>query len=222
MMYDGLMVPCGSLRCCGSVAFLTIALVGCGSKGADGSANGTGGMGGPSVYSFATSVDAGVSLNNLTASQSTQLCADVNAAVGSVLQPTYCSTTNLVGAVLATNMYFQDNPGASTATLQAKCTTFLAGQDASSCPALTMCDPTKVATGSGTCSATVSDVVTCIDENNTQAQNLLNAAPSCARVSPSRLNAFFSDGGSFDTYGALIVSASCKALTGCPGIAVNF
>jgi hypothetical protein len=206
-----------------SVAVLAIALVGCGSNGTGGIANGSGGSGGaPPAYTFATSVDGGVPLNDLTASQVTQLCADVNAAVASVLQPTYCNTASLVGAVSATNMYFQDNPGSSAASLQAMCATFLMGQSSSSCPVATMCDATKVATSSSACAAKVSDLVTCIDENNTQAQDLLNATPSCASVSPSSLNHFFTDGGLYDTYGANVVSASCEALIGCPGISVLF
>ena len=115
------------------VALLAIALVGCVSKGTDGSGNGTGGGGGTPPYAFATSVDGGISLNTLTTSQATQLCADVNAANVATLGPTDCSAANLAGALLDTNMYFQGNPGSSTATLQAMCASFLTGLNSSPC-----------------------------------------------------------------------------------------
>ena len=155
------------------VALLAIALVGCGSKGTDGSGNGTGGGGGTPSYTFATSVDGGVSLSTLTTSQATQLCADVNAANAATLGPTDCSTANLAGALLDTNMYLQDNPGSSTATLQAICANFLTGLNSSPCPGTTTCDATTIATNSSACMATVSDIVTCINENQTETQDLL-------------------------------------------------
>ena len=196
-------------------AFITILALsgwmGCGGKSSDG------GRGAPG-YTFATSVDGGVPLNALTPSQATQLCADVNAASGG-LQTMYCNAVNQGFAVDGANTYLQDNPGASTATLQATCESFLKGQQSSGCvvPAA-MCDVSLIRNNSAACAATVSDEVTCINENAMIDEAFLNATPGCTSVSASVLNRYFADGGAFDKYNVVPSSASCAALLNCIGI----
>ena len=209
-----------SWMCRWPVTLLVIALVGCGSRGPDGIANGTGGSGG-AVDAFATTVDGGVPLNNLTAGQATQLCADVNAAVGAAA-PMNCKSTNLELALQSTDTYFQHDPASSTASLQAMCAAFLMADNAEPCPVPMPCDATKILTNSSMCLAKVSDVVTCMNEYQTDIQDLLNGSPSCATVSPNTLNRFYADGGVYLTYGGNIMSASCEAVLGCSGIVVNF
>ena len=186
---------------------------GCGGKSADGS-----GSGGAPGYIFTTSVDGGVPLNSLTPSQATQLCADVNAATGS-LQTLYCNAVNQGFAIDAARSYLQGNPGASTATLQAKCESYLQGEQSSGCsvPSAT-CDVSMIRNNSPTCAATVSDEVTCINENAMIDQAFLNATPGCTSVSASVLNRYFADGGAFDKYNVAPSSASCAALLNCIGI----
>lgn len=187
--------------------------IGCGGKSADG-----GGSGGAPGYTFATSVDGGVPLNGLTPSQATQLCSDVNAAAGS-LQTTYCNAVNQGFAVNAAYLYLQDNPGASTATLQARCASYLQGEQSSGCTAPSAtCDASAIRNNSATCAATVSDEVTCINENAMIDQAFLNATPACTSVSASVLGRYFADGGAFDTYNVVSNSASCAALANCVGV----
>ena len=187
--------------------------MGCGGKNADGS-----GSGGAPGYTFATSVDGGVPLNGLTPGQATQLCADVNAATGS-LQVLYCNAVNQGFAVNAAYGYLQRNPGASTATLQEKCESYLQGEQSSGCsvPSAT-CDVSMIRNNSDACAATVFDEVTCINENAMIDQAFLNASPGCTSVSPSVLNRYFADGGAFDEYNVSPSSASCAALLNCVGI----
>ncbi len=185
--------------------------MGCGGNTTDGS-------GGQRGYTFATSVDGGVPLNDLNPSQAAQLCGDINAAADGGLQATFCDAVNQGFAVNAAYLYLQGNPGASTATLQGKCETYLKGERSSGCPAAATCDVSIIRSNSTVCKATVSDEVTCINENAILDEAFLDATPSCANVSASVLNHYFADGGAFDTYNTLSHSASCEALINCVGI----
>jgi hypothetical protein len=201
----------------GPAAFLIIGALsawsGCGGKSADGSRSG-----GAPGYTFGTSVDGGVPLNGLTPSQATQLCSDINAASGS-LQKTYCDAVNQGFAVNGAYLYLQGNPGASTATLRAKCASYLQGEQSSGCTAPSAtCDVSTIRNNSATCAATVSDEVTCINENATIDQAFLNATPACTSLSASVLGRYFAEGGAFDTYNVVANSASCAALANCVGI----
>jgi hypothetical protein len=187
--------------------------IGCGGQSADGS-----GSGGAPGYTFATSVDGDVPLNGLTPSQATQLCADINAATGS-LQALYCSAVNEGFAVNAAYLYLQGNPSASAAALQAKCASYLQGEQSSGCtvPSAT-CDVSVIGNNSAACAATVSDEVTCVNETAMINQAFFNATPGCSSLSASVLNRYFADGGAFDTYNVAPMSPSCAALLGCVGI----
>ncbi|HLK89891.1 MAG TPA: hypothetical protein VKZ18_08355 [Polyangia bacterium] len=196
------------------IPLLALAVLAAGACGGKGEASG-----GAPPYVFATSVDGGVLLDDLTASQAAQLCADINAAADGGLETSYCRALSAAVTADETRMYLQDNPGTSTAALQAQCATFLSGQQSDGCPAAAAtCDPTKIATGSSACTATVSDVVACINAYAVDYQGLLNGTPSCADVSPTSLSRYFADGGAFDTYNSIPTSASCTALLACPGI----
>jgi hypothetical protein len=196
-------------------AFITIFALsgwtGCGGKSADGS-------GGTPGYTFATSVDGGAPLNGLTPGQATQLCADINAATDGGLQTTYCKAVNQGFAVNAAYIYLQDNPGASTATLQATCESFLQNEQSSACVPAAMCDASQIRNNSAACAATVSDEVTCLNDNAMIDEAFLNATPGCTRLSASVLNRYFADGGAFDEYNVAPNSASCAALVNCIGI----
>lgn len=196
--------------------FIIVALsgwMGCGGKSADGS-----GSGGAPGYTFTTNVDGGAPLNGLTPSQARQLCADINAAIDGGLQTTYCNAVNQGFAVNAAYIYLQDNPGASTATLQARCESFLEGEQSSGCVPAAMCDVSGIGSNSAACAATVSDAVTCINDNAMIDVAFQNATPGCTSVSASVLNRYFADGGAFDKYNVTPNSASCAALVNCIGI----
>jgi hypothetical protein len=187
--------------------------MGCGGRSAGGS-----GSGGTPGYTFATSVDGGAPIKGLTPSQITQLCADINGASGG-LQTTYCNAVNQGFAVNVAYLYLQENPGASAATLQAKCESYLEGEQSSGCDApAAMCDVSLIGNNSAACTATVSDEVTCINENAMINQAFLNATPGCSSLSPGVLNRYLADGGAFDKYNVVPTSASCAALLNCMGI----
>lgn len=193
-----------------------LAYAGCADEGsADGD---DGGSGGAPPYTFATSVDGGIPLTDLTSSQAMQFCADVSTTNAGPLQATSCSAYNRAVAVDDTRDYLGDNPGTSNASLQEACTRFLMGQNSSPCPLVQACDPAEIALSSAACTATVADVVTCINENAALAQELLNTTPSCTSITASSLSLYFAAGGAFYMYSGVSMSASCEAIVPCNGI----
>jgi hypothetical protein len=193
--------------------------MGCGGNSPNGSGGESpDGSGGAPGYTFATSVDGGAPLNGLTPSQAAQLCADISAAADGGFQATSCNAVNQGFAVNAAYIYLQDNPGASTAALQAKCESFLHGEQSSGCVPPATCDVSVIRNNMGACAATVADEVTCINENAMIDEAFLKATPSCTSVSASILNRYFADGGAFDQYNVVPHSASCAALANCIGI----
>ena len=195
-----------------------LACAGCGGRSMDGSGNGSGGSGGAPPYTFTTSVDGGVSLTALTMTQATQLCADIGAANAGPLQTTFCSAYNRVVAVDDTRSYLEGNPGSSNASLQATCTRYLMAQSSSPCPVAVACDATRIGKSPAACTATVADLVTCINENAAIDQELLNVIPSCTSITASSLSRYFADGGAFDMYAGVSTSASCESTVSCYGI----
>ena len=191
---------------------------GCADKSIEGSADGGDGSGDAAPYTFATSVDGSVPLTDLTAAQAMQFCADVSTTNAGPLQTTSCSAYNRAVAVDDTRGYLEDNPGTSNASLQAVCTRFLMGQNSSPCPLVQACDPARIALSSAACTATVADVVICINENAALAQELLNTTPSCTSITASSLSRYFAAGGAFDMYAGVSMSASCEAIVPCNGI----
>ena len=181
-----------------------IAAVGCG-----------GGAGGRDSSAVTTSVSGSIPLDGLTSAQATQLCNDINSAATATLEPTTCAAFDHASAVLSTQMYLQDNPGTPIASLQAQCSLFLTNEEDSGCPSAMICDAATIASSSPACTATVADLVTCLNENNTIAAALLAATPACDTVTASSLNDYFATGGPFDTYNATSMSASCQALASC-------
>lgn len=209
------MTPAGARRPTVVGILLVVALSGC----HGGAANDTDGASSPfGSYTFATSVDGGVALNSLSGAQAMQLCADVNAANAANLQQLYCSAVNQAFAVDGARTYLEGNLGASSATLQAKCTSYLMGESGNPCFPAATCDAAAIATSSTYCMATVADVVACINDNTTITVDLLTTAPSCTMVSAATLNRFFVDGGAFEMYSVASSSASCLALAPCLGI----
>jgi len=195
-----------------------LASAGCGGKSIAGSADGSGGGGGAPPYTFATSVDGGASLIDLTTTQATQLCADISAANAGPIQTTFCSAYKQAVAVDDTRNYLEGNPGSSNASLQETCAGYLMAQSSGPCPMALACDATRIAKSPVTCTATVADLVTCINENATIDQELLNTTPSCASITASSLSRYFADGGAFDMYAVPSTSASCEATVSCYGI----
>jgi hypothetical protein len=182
-------------------------LLGCGGSIA-GSADGA----------FTTSVSGNIRLNDLSSAQATQLCDDVNMANTATLEPTRCARDDHANAVLATSAYLQDNPTATDAELQAECSQLLAANEAGDCYGVAICDATTIATNSPYCTATVADIVNCINENDAIIKNLLAATPACDAVTVSSVSAYGAPGGPYGTYNVVSMSASCDALSHCNGI----
>jgi hypothetical protein len=199
----------------GTALLALLACAGCGGRSMEGSGNGSGGA---PPYTFATSVDAGVSLTALTMTQATQLCADISAANAGPLQTTFCSAYNQAVAVDDTRSYVEGNPGSSNASLQATCARYLTAESSDPCPMALGCDATRIAKSPAACTATVADLVTCINENAAIDQELLNTTPSCTSITASSLSRYFADGGAFDMYAVPSTSASCAATVSCYGI----
>ena len=188
--------------------------MGCGAKSADGIDSG-----GAPGSTFATSVDGGALLNDLTPAQATQLCADINHLVtDGGLEAAYCNALNLSFAVNSAETYLQDNPSASTATLQAKCSSYLELEQSGTCTPIAACDLSTIGTQPAACMATVSDAVTCINENGMTAEALAKVTPGCTSLSATVLNRFYAAGGAFETYNITPNSASCAALVNCRGL----
>jgi hypothetical protein len=188
------------------VAISGFLLLGCG--------GGTLGSGG----AVTTSVSGSVRLNDLSSEQATQLCKDIDAANTATLEPTFCAATNHSDAVFSTDGFLQNNPTATDADLQTECSQFLAASEAIGCFAPTTCDPTTIATSSPSCTATVADVINCLDENDAIVKKRLAVTPACDALTMSSLNAYIAPGGPFGTYNVVSMSASCEVLFYCNGI----
>ena len=194
--------------------FAVVGWMGCGGKSADGIDSGS-----VPGATFATSVDGGALVNGLTPAQATQLCADINHLVtDGGLEAAYCNALNLTFAVNSAETFLQDNPSASTTTLQAKCESYLELEQSGACTPIATCDVSAIGNQPAACMATVSDAVTCINENAMTAEALGNVTPSCASLSATILNRFYATGGPFETYNITPNSASCAALVNCRGL----
>ena len=177
-----------------------------------------GGTAGSAGGAVTTSVSGSMRLNDLSREQATQLCKDIEAANTATLEPTYCAATNHADAVLATDAFLQDNPTATDASLQTECSQLLTADEAIGCFAATSCDATTIASSSPTCTATVADIVNCLDENDAIIRKRLAVTPACDALTMSSLNAYGAPGGPFGTYNVVSMSASCSALVYCNGI----
>ena len=182
-------------------------LLGCG--------GGTIGSGGGAVT---TSVSGSIRLNDLSSEQATQLCKDIDAANTATLEPMYCAATNQADALFSTDGFLQDNPTATDASLQTECSQFLTANEAIGCFAVTSCDATTIASSSPSCTATVADIIKCLDENDAIIRKRLAVAPACDALTMSSLNAYLAPGGPFGTYNVVSMSASCEVLYYCNGI----
>ena len=165
-----------------------------------------------------TSVSGSIRLNDLSSEQATQLCKDIDAANTATLEPTFCAATNLSNAVFSADWYLQDNPSATDADLQTECSQFLTANEAMGCFAPATCDATTIASSSPSCTATVADVIKCIDENDAIVKKRLAVTPACDALTMSSLNAYVTPGGPFGTYNVVSMSASCELLFYCNGI----
>ena len=182
-------------------------LLGCG--------GGTIGSGGGAVK---TSVSGSIRLNDLSRAQATQLCKDIDAANTATLEPNYCAATNQAAALFAADWFRQNNPTATDASLQTECSQFLTANEANGCFAVTSCDPTRIAASYPSCTATVADIINCLDENDAIVRKRLAVAPSCDALTVSSLNAYIAPGGPYGTYNVVSMSASCNVLFYCNGI----
>jgi hypothetical protein len=165
-----------------------------------------------------TSVSGSVRLNDLSSAQATQICNDVNTANTATLKPTRCAKDRHASALLAANQYLRDNPTATDASLQAECSSVLTANEAYTCSDVVSCDATTIASSSPSCTATVADIVKCINENDAITRNLLTATPDCETVTMSSVSAYSAPGGPLDTYNVVSMSASCIRLDDCLGI----
>jgi len=198
---------------------LVAAMIGCGSSGsgsATGGTNGSGGSkgtggtngtgGGSGNGTFSTSVPSTTKLNNLSSGQATQLCSDFTSYATSTLTPDFCRESGLLGALLG--------GGTTDAQLQAACTAAYNNCLASDGGATTtMCDPTMLASNSGssTCTATVGDLTSCLNDSTAP----LRALPTCSTLTAASLAALSMDGGSSTT------PASCAPVNGCNGVSTG-
>jgi len=180
------------------------------------------GCGGGSIGSaggpFTTSVNGSVRLNDLSSAQAIQICNDVNAANTATLKPTHCAKDSHANALFAANQYLQDNPTATDASLQAECSQVLTVNEGYTCSDVAICDATTIASNSPYCTATVADIVKCINENDAITRNLLAATPDCETVTMSSVSAYSAPGGPLSTYNVISMSASCYRLDDCNGI----
>jgi hypothetical protein len=177
-----------------------------------------GAIGGGRGATFTTRVSGSVRLSGLTGDQATQLCDDVTSANTATLEPTYCASGNQGNAVLTANAYLTDNPTASNAEIQMQCAQVLTSDETGGCPPAATCDAAAIVSNSPTCTATVADVVNCINENDALTRKLLAATPACEAVTASSLSVYLAPEGPFDTYNVTSMSASCAAVNGCNGI----
>ena len=155
---------------------------------------------------------------NLSSGQATQICNDVNAANTATLEATHCAKDNDAEALVGADWYLQANPTATDASLQAECSRVLTANEAYPCSVAASCDATTIASNSPYCTATVADIVKCIDENDAITRNLLAATPACDAVTVSNVTAYYAPGGPLTTYSVISMSASCLALDSCNGI----
>jgi len=186
-----------------------VSVLGCG-----GNISGGAGSGG----AFTTRVSGAIPLTALTSEQATQLCADVNSANTATLQPTNCAAVNHAGALLSTDGYQHGNPTATDAELQMQCSFVLPYLEADGCMSVASCDASLIASSPPACTATVADVVNCINENDARARKFLADTPTCDVVTASSLAAYLAPGGTYYTDVTVSMSASCQALAPCYGI----
>jgi hypothetical protein len=167
---------------------------------------------------FTTHVSGTIPLTALTSEQATQLCNDVNSANTATLQPTNCAAVNHAGALLSTDGYQRGNPAATDAELQMQCAYVLPYLQADGCMTVASCDASMIASSPPACTATVADVVNCINENDAIARRFLADTPTCDVVTASSLAAYLAPGGVFEVDDTASMSASCQALAPCYGV----
>jgi hypothetical protein len=201
-----------------------VALVGCGSSGNSTGTGGNTGTGGTGTTghagstgtagngnaghaggggatgaggAFTTSVPSGTKITGLTSAQAHQLCTDGDNFSNRVLLSTECAAIPAGEGLGAARADLEENPSASNADLQATCTA--AKADAGVCPltgdhdAGADCDFSSVPS---TCTATVGDLTTCLNDEATAFVQFANAIPTCSALTPAILNAFYAaDGG---------------------------
>jgi hypothetical protein len=166
---------------------------------------------------FTTRVSGTIPLSALTSAEATQLCDDVNNANAATLQPTNCAAGNHARVLLSTDAYLRGDPTATDADLQKQCSQTLPYFTADGCSVVASCDPSTVST-SPYCTATVADVVNCINENDALARTFLADTPTCDVVTASSLADYLAPGGAFETDNTVSKSANCEALVPCYGI----
>jgi hypothetical protein len=188
-----------------------MSLLGCG---------GSVGSGGAGQGAFITSVSGSTPLNRLTSGQATQLCNDVTRENTTTLEPALCTSFFRSGALGTTDSYRSQNPTATDAELRTECAYILTVLYPSGCFAAATCDAAGLASNPPTCTATVADVVDCLNGNFALEQELLANTPMCDVLTASSLTAYLAPGGPYDSYTSATAtrSASCAALLDCTGI----
>ena len=193
------------------MAVSAISLLGCGSTPT-------------AARDFATGVNSNIPLADLTSQQATQLCNEVTRANTTKLGPTLCDSLNQSGALNTTGIYLGQNPTATDADLRTECSfilSVLSVSGPSGCPPAVTCDAAYLATNTtDRCSATVADVVDCLNGNDAIYKGLLAVTPTCDMVTASNVTAYGAPGGPYDSYinATATRSASCTALLDCYGI----
>jgi hypothetical protein len=202
----------------GMISVVVVAvLAGCGSgSGSGGTGGGGGGIsgggkgggaGGSSGSGpFTTSVPGSTPLTGLSGGQQTQLCKDFTSYADSTLAPALCKFDGVLFAAFS---------GATTdADLQAACTTGYNSCLAADGGATVTCNPNAAPS---TCTATVSDLTTCLDAEAVSVQQF----PSCSSVTAATVATLFADGGTTSMEPAVCAQfqqgGSCASAVSMPG-----
>jgi hypothetical protein len=180
------------------VITLALILSACGSDGGSGSAT------------FTTSVPSATPLNMLSSSQLQTLCNDLksfamSSSVYADAKDAGCRLAGMIAAALSGKTTDSD--------LQAACTTAYNQCKSAPVDSGTMTDTGLACTAAPpTCTATVGEVTTCLNDEFSQLGQLLKSIPSCSQLTKAYLN-----GDAGIVGGSNEAPASCKSLEAkCP------
>jgi len=188
-----------------AVLAMAIVGIGCGSSGSGSKGGGN----------FSTSVPGNKSIASLTPSEQGQLCHDFDQWSQTSLQPTLCKTD----AVLAAAFGAAFDSSLTDAQLQMSCTQAynecLTSDQSADAGATSSC---QMGVSDPTCTATVSEITACLNDQTAAIAQASSALPSCGSLTRASLNAA---AGSDADAGASEEPASCKTVdTKCPSFSM--
>jgi hypothetical protein len=179
-----------------AVLAMAIVGIGCGSSGSGSKGGGN----------FSTSVPGNKSIASLTPSEQGQLCHDLDQWSQTSLAPSTCQTS----AVLAAALGAVFDSSLSDAQIQMSCTQAynecLASNQSADAGATSSC---QMGVSDPTCTATVSEITACLNDQSAVFAQEANALPSCGSL--TRANLSTAAGGDSDA-GAPDEPASCKTV----------